>query len=81
MDLVITQLAAILITVLFSLSAYQLYALEFSGVFVPIFLLTIVIIGGFIILLPLLVSHLVFFTRPAVRIQFKDHQKWCYFKS
>ncbi len=80
-DLVITQMAVILITVLFSLSAYQLYALESSGVFLPILLLTIIIVAGMIFLIPLLISHLVYFTRPAVRGQFKDYQKWCDIKS
>ena len=65
-----TQMIAIILTVLFFLASFLLMEQKKWGYLIPVFLLTFFMAGGFIILLPLFVAHLLFFTHPRVNKQF-----------
>ena len=65
-----TQIIAIILTVLFFLSSFLLMEQKKWGYLIPVFLLTFLMAGGFIILLPLFTAHLLFFTHPQVNKQF-----------
>ena len=61
-----TQMIAIVLTVLFFLSSFLLLEQKKWGYLIPVFLLTFFIMGGFVVLLPLFVIHLAFFTHPPI---------------
>jgi len=65
-----TQTIGIVITVLFFLSSYLLISFNQGGYLIPIFLLTFFVFGGFVVLLPVLIAHFVYFTHPRVLKQF-----------
>jgi hypothetical protein len=63
----IAQIAVISITVLFFASSYLLLKKQRWGILIPVFLLSFIITGGFVILLPLLISHIIFFIHPKIQ--------------
>ena len=63
----VAQIAVIIITVLFFASSYLLLQKQRWGILIPIFLLSFIITGGFVILLPLLISHIIFFSHPKIQ--------------
>lgn len=60
----VAQIAVIIMTVLFFTSSYLLLKKQRWGILIPIFLLSFIITGGFVILLPVLISHIIFFSHP-----------------
>ena len=66
----VAQIAVVIITVLFFTSSYLLLKKQRWGVLIPIFLLSFIITGGFVILLPLLISHIIFFSQPKIQKTF-----------
>jgi len=65
-----TQILTIVLTVTFFLSSYLLILRRKEGYYIPVFLLTFFICGGFILLIPLLMLHLIYFTHPKTLILF-----------
>jgi len=65
-----TQILTIVLTVAFFLSSYLLILRRKEGYYIPVFLLTFFICGGFIVLLPLLITHLFYFAHPKISILF-----------
>lgn len=53
-------------TAMFFISSFLLFRLNRIGKMIPVFLLTVLLTDGFVVLCPLLIGHLVFFTRPQV---------------
>ncbi|MFA5261377.1 MAG: hypothetical protein WC450_09130 [Candidatus Omnitrophota bacterium] len=64
------QIVAYIVAVLFFCSAFLLMKKEKTGFLLPVLLLTFFVSGGFVVLLPLLVGHILFFTRPRIKAQF-----------
>ncbi|HOY09810.1 MAG TPA: hypothetical protein PLB05_07020 [Candidatus Omnitrophota bacterium] len=64
------QIVAYVVAVLFFCSALLLIKRKKIGFLLPILLLTFFVSGGFVVLLPLLVGHILFFTRPRIKAQF-----------
>ncbi|HPB67689.1 MAG TPA: hypothetical protein PLT76_01600 [Candidatus Omnitrophota bacterium] len=64
------QIVAYIVAVLFFFSAFLLMKRKTPGFLLPIFLLAFFVSGGFVVLLPLLAGHILFFTRPRIKAQF-----------
>ena len=64
------QIVAYIVAVLFFSSAFLLMKRKKAGFLLPILLLTFFVSGGFVVLLPLLLGHILFFTRPRIKAQF-----------
>ena len=65
------QIVAYIVAVLFFSSAFLLMKRRQSGFLLPILLLTFFVSGGVVVLLPLLIGHILFFTRPGIKAQFR----------
>lgn len=65
-----TPIIATILTVLFFLSSFLLIDSRKEGFLIPIFLLTFLICGGFVILLPLLIYHLCVVFRAEKKLKF-----------
>jgi len=59
-----TLLISIAITALFFFSSFLLVIRHMGGILIPIFLLSFIITGGFLILAPLLAIHIAFYCNP-----------------
>ena len=64
------QIVAYVVAVLFFSSAFLLVKRKKFGFLLPVLLLTFFVSGGVVLLFPLLLAHILFFTRPRVKIQF-----------
>ncbi len=66
----IVQIITYIIAVLFFSSSFLLKQGKKEGFLIPILLLVFFICGGFIVLIPLLAGHILFFTRPNIKMHF-----------
>ena len=62
----------IAITALFFFSSFLLVIRHKGGILIPIFLLTFIVAGGFLILVPLLTAHLAFYCNPQIQNYFSS---------
>ena len=59
-------------TALFFFSSFLLVIRNKGGIMIPIFLLTFIITGGFVVLLPLLAMHMLFYCTPQMKNYFSS---------
>ena len=64
------QMMVITATVLFFASSFLIVSYKKVGYLLTIFLLTFFIAGGFVVLLPLLIAHIIYFLSPKIHKKF-----------
>ena len=75
----VNQAILVILMILIFSSTYLIQSQHRAGIIIPIFILTFFICGGFVVLLPVLLCHIWFFSRPKMILAFQGPAKNQYY--